>query len=879
MKTIKLSLAIGLLGVQVAIADPGVAAPAGAEAASAPCKVTFAKDLELTYSAQNVLVVRLSNPPSTRTRLSFDSDHNGHHELEWDLAVDPRLTQEVTLERDARWHVTAVVESFTIRQGNVATLVTTGAFESDEKAPGVLSASYLAAASSDAVLVPTADSKVPKPTHIAPLSLDGWPRPAFTFTCHELPTIDSTPFAPVVSVGGASQRGLSTIPAPVAEALSILGEIAVDRAKAGAMAIVKGRFVAPLCGSEFDPTAGVKLSTIGLAGGALALPRTCALLQQLRLEDVLSSGKPLLRAVRDDLRLSLAPAGIERIAGSSAWGAMVKDALGMVNRAIDRGSFSVIDAEAAIDGLKDVRVLLSTASLADATSRARLEIAIAGVLDAQAMQKRCAWTTDARACAVALIDDRTADELRTYIATLGLNSARADLADELAHIDDVAGVFGVVIGQKLADLKLPIGQLPACRHLTLPDPMRCARAIARGIWTVFDLSSVRELLQLDRKTIEGLLAKQLETRLTDQTSMAARALGVACRARLAVGVLHKCSGGACSTDDIGKMFANPADYFAKDPEFPQKLCWTGSDYRGESRDLTPYRAFVEDGLELLAAAKQSTSARMATVLRMVTRLTQEAAGCESGDRPTARCGEFEVVGEMLIAIAENDPAKALGSVTSLIKKLVPRVPPALTKGTQLLGSVAAYAEVYEDTKDRDPKAAREARTKALEGLIDAATDRHDRGGEWIVSIGSNVGLGATWTSPRAAKSASDTTDTTKDNAWAPQVRVPIGFDLDWLPSASRSGWRAGLHTGVTIGDLGQFAAVGSGGNIDTVRWDNFISPGVEVGLLLGSPQFSFNISVHAEYAPALFSDAATSSSGAFRMGFSLGYYVPFFDFN
>jgi hypothetical protein len=252
---------------------------------------------------------------------------------------------------------------------------------------------------------------------------------------------------------------------------------------------------------------------------------------------------------------------------------------------------------------------------------------------------------------------------------------------------------------------------------------------------------------------------------------------------------------------------------------------------------------------------------------MFARLTQQAAGCSSGDAPLARCRQIEAITELLVAIAEDDHTKALASATALVRQLVPRIPPELTKGAQLIGSVVSYAEVYAASKGQDPKEARDARKKALEGLIDAATDRSGRGGAWVLSLGSNVGFSATRTAPRA----------TIEDSWAPQLRVPLGLALDELPLDSKSGWRVGFHTGITIGDLGQFAAIGKDGQVDDVRWNDFLSPGVEVGAIFGSPTRAFNLSFHVEYAPALF--PKDDKGGAVRFGLSLGYYIPFFDLN
>src|SRR5688500_4917808 len=68
----------------------------------------------------------------------------------------------------------------------------------------------------------------------------------------------------------------------------------------------------------------------------------------------------------------------------------------------------------------------------------------------------------------------------------------------------------------------------------------------------------------------------------------------------------------------------------------------------------------------------------------------------------------------------------------------------LTRAIQLIGAVTSYLQVYDETKNADAAEAKAARKKAIESLIDSATDRKDRGRQWIVSLGSNVGLATGW---------------------------------------------------------------------------------------------------------------------------------------
>jgi hypothetical protein len=862
MKHLWIAAAVGgLVLLPVAGWGKGAAEPAtpSATPGSVPCPFTSEVLFKPTLP---VLSVMLSNPPSTRTRVILEADGH-HHELEWDPAVDPRLTQNVILESaPAGWTVSVVVEPIVLKQGTVTTVLYVGQFTRIPDT-SVLRASYIGANSSDfQPAQPAGAAGSGSAGKVVAQSLLNWPQPTLTFSCHKLPTIDETPYA-TSAASGSAVRGFGTIPDPVAQTLSLLGEIAIKRAKTGAMEIVKSRFVVPLCGDDGD--GGVTLSRLGLSGGTLALPHTCALLEQLRLEDVLATGKPLLRALRDDVRLTIAPAALRRIAGGTAWGKVAGAALDIVNRSLERGSFSVLDAEAALDLFLNETDFIAMLPLIEPGKRAHLEATIA-----LALGKSCSKVKELKElkdgeCARFLVATNDLDSLVNRLPTAA-QAAASDLAKALGPLD----TFAKAMQAKLVSLHPVLSHFPACNFSASITAPQCASAIARSWNTASDVLRTLDDLGYDAAS-SASIAKQLQTMILARVdpkvpdAEVTRVVQLACTARLAVGILRRCSGQGCSNAAIHDMFTAPKSYFSHS----EPLCWgEGDAYRIASASLPNFEAFVADGLELLAAAaKQSASARVAGVLRMFVRLTNDIAGCTGEAALTSKCHELESVNDLVAAVAEEDHAKAIAATTALVRTLLSHVPPALTKGTQLLGIVAAYAQVYEDTKSQDASAARQAREKALEGLIDAATDRHGRGDTWIVSLGSNVGIGVVWSSPKADG---------YNNSKSLQLRVPIGFDLDKLPPETHSvgiGW----HVGATIGDLGQFAAVGSDGKVDAVRWDNFLSPGVEGGILIGVPEHALNVAVHLEYAPALF--ATATGGGAWRAGISLGYYVPFFDFN
>ncbi len=630
------------------------------------------------------------------------------------------------------------------------------------------------------------------------------------------------------------------------------------------MEVLKERFVTPLCGDD-DPSRGVKLSDVKLDGGTLAFPQSCALLKQLRIEDVLASGKPLLLALRDDVRETIAPSAIRTFAGEAAWGSIATGALAIVNRAIDRGSFSVLDAEAGLDLLLDAVPVMHSLPLVDPELRKAL-------VNALALIDECKKTADAVQCAKDLVASADADAIEGKLSQTAKLAAN-DMLDALRQLDALIGQLAKV--QVLSDALSCADSDEAKRASCLRSIVRSWDRLSDGFRTlevkVKDPAKRDDLVKQLVKESIPIVVKYAEEHVgARRADDLRRIVGVACTGRLAIGIVRRCSNEGCTNDRIRSMFEAPEQSFGKGDTLADDICWIDNDHYRLARDQLPaFEAFVADGLELLAvAAKQTSNARAVAVVKMLAHVAGDAAGCTGAAAGSDRCRELSTTSDLLVALLEEDHAKAIAAVTTLVQLVAVKVPPALTKGVQLVGTVAAYAQVYEDTKALDPAAAAAARKKALQSLIDAATDRHGRGGSWIVSLGSNVGASATWSYPRSSQ---------YNDAWAPspQVRVPIGFSLDLLPQ--KSGHPFGFHSSLIVGDLGQFAAL-SGGALDNVRWDSFLSPGVEVGVLFGSPEHAVNLTFHAEYAPALFTDS-NNVSGAARIGVSLGYYVPFFDFN
>lgn len=246
----------------------------------------------------------------------------------------------------------------------------------------------------------------------------------------------------------------------------------------------------------------------------------------------------------------------------------------------------------------------------------------------------------------------------------------------------------------------------------------------------------------------------------------------------------------------------------------------------------------------------------------------------------------------------------------------------IEKAAALVAAIAAYAETYAPQKSTEPanteptaEELRKKRQAVLEGLIDATTVRDRRHGEWVFSLGIPVGFSTGFQYIRERERDNVTGDPVLEqnrpkDTWGPkrpmypQLELPLGFAAQKLvghryvrgrerPCANERLRSCdvrvrfdGVHMFVSMIDLGQFLAFDDKGKLSRPRWDSFISPGAQLGWIIGRPQNSFILGVEARYAPTLFAGtseltvpADTNPGGAARFGVFVAYYISLFDFN
>lgn len=767
----------------------------------------------ISVTKRERVAISLANPPTTRMRVSFDSPGGGHHEIEWDPAVASELSRVITLEGPAstsprEWQVSASVDPLPYSQSAGTVVVHTRFARFSKEGAGDVSA---LAGTYTALVAAIGPGSQPNTPTIG-TDLTAWPAPILTFHCGATPpTIDDEQFvAATVSTQTGGMRGFGVAPAFVTDTLSLLTEIAIDRAKAGAVKLLKERLVAPFCGDD-DKKAKLSLKTLGLGSDDPALPRTCGVLESIRLEDLLSTGRPLLTALRDDVRFTIAPAAIKKLTSNETKRAALGLALNVLNTAIDHGGF---------DGLQGQLVLDMLGSLEKVGPQLSSEVATAidAQIDAAFANFQALVVAEAAKVGAACANDVACAQL-----------AATKLGVSCSSVDDCKTKLVAAVKTKLTT---SVGDLRWDTNGVL-DTMRPALVTA----------------------VHG-------------NATAKQVLGYGCQARLVVAVVKRCSRQGCAVSEITDMLEKPADHFTKDDRLPGALCWAGDTYLKPSGEAEKITELVLEGMRLAAPlvdgrGRERAKAAIQLFVKLVQRW-EEGAGATGSAYLTT-------FAELATALIDEDYGTALGRAVRLAEQFSTdkKVKGPVAKLATLIGSVATYATVYRATKDDDTQAARAARKEALSSIIDSATDRTGRAGEWITSLGSNVGVSATFVSRDVPLD---------DGKFDPALRVPFGVSVEWLPTQTNP--EIGFRFGLQIADLGQFVREGSDDELDDdIAWSDFISPGVEVGALLGFLHPALNLSVHAAYAPSLKFAEDDAKDGAWRYGISVGYYVPFFDLN
>jgi hypothetical protein len=184
----------------------------------------------------------------------------------------------------------------------------------------------------------------------------------------------------------------------------------------------------------------------------------------------------------------------------------------------------------------------------------------------------------------------------------------------------------------------------------------------------------------------------------------------------------------------------------------------------------------------------------------------------------------------------------------------------------LLGSLVQYSASYAGQSTDDAAERHEQRTKILESLTEAMSDRTARDGDDIWSFGGSF---------RGVAGA-------RFGAKRPALLSPLGLPLGVAFDHVSEGSSGSFHFELSPFDLGQYVAFDDRGVVRTPKFADAVSPSVTVGvgwgrslpLVLGA---TCGYSPAFELAPAKPGEKA--ERGSVNAGVTLGVYVPLVDLN
>lgn len=269
-----------------------------------------------------------------------------------------------------------------------------------------------------------------------------------------------------------------------------------------------------------------------------------------------------------------------------------------------------------------------------------------------------------------------------------------------------------------------------------------------------------------------------------------------------------------------------------------------------------------------------------------------AVACLLAGNMDARCGHFEserrpgedgnarvvwVLGHvrnLLHAGLERDGHAVLVASFGLVQGLM-RGDADTQRAVRVLGSIVAYARSYRAASEAGTvEATREARKEILEAVVDEFTDRTDRAGDWVFSVGGSLRLFAG--AQRTFGSDNDTFSLRSP------LSLSLGFGVHRVPG---SGPGFGLE--LSILDLGQYLAFEDGLELRSPDVRDALAPSITVSLNWGR-QIPMFVGATLGYAPTLRQPTQEDNmsgieedpgNGSLFFGLTFGAYVPLFDFN
>jgi len=179
----------------------------------------------------------------------------------------------------------------------------------------------------------------------------------------------------------------------------------------------------------------------------------------------------------------------------------------------------------------------------------------------------------------------------------------------------------------------------------------------------------------------------------------------------------------------------------------------------------------------------------------------------------------------------------------------------------LIGSLVQYAATYAGQTTANAQQLQDQRTKILESLTEAMTDRSAREGDNIWSFGGSLrvvgGVRVGGANPAVLSPLS----------------LPLGFGFDHV-----GGDTASIHLEFSPVDLGQYIAYDNKTEVKTPKVADAVSPSVTIAAGWGR-SMPLILGATFGYSPSFRLDPNKDTRGTFNLGATLGIYVPLIDMN
>lgn len=222
--------------------------------------------------------------------------------------------------------------------------------------------------------------------------------------------------------------------------------------------------------------------------------------------------------------------------------------------------------------------------------------------------------------------------------------------------------------------------------------------------------------------------------------------------------------------------------------------------------------------------------------------------------PAHRAQWLSAARALLGGLIESDVNKVLSVLTGVAA----HDDAAGRRALRIAATVLRYARTY--TEKGDANAAHAERVELLEDLTADMTDRIDREGDWVVSLGGAL---------QGAFGVRRPFDGDESSALFGPVALPLGIGLQTVGN--------GLHLHLGVVDLGQYLSWKAGPKVAKANVADALAPTLTVGYAWGT-SFPAFAGVLAGYAPN-FRPSDTANRGSIQVGATVGVYVPLLDLN